>query len=121
MRRRLLQLWHDDGGALIATEWVFVATILVIGSITALVAVRQSVLTELEEVGLALLGLSQSYSLNGQAGVCAAPVDANLQPTLSPSTTTFTAGSAFRDASDGVSITGIRPEQPSLVDATPCD
>ena len=40
MRQLLLELWKDDAGALIATEWVFVATILVLGSITGLVAVR---------------------------------------------------------------------------------
>jgi hypothetical protein len=35
----MLKLWKDDCGALIATEWVFVATILVLGAITGLVAV----------------------------------------------------------------------------------
>ena len=33
MRRFLQRLWADDCGALIATEWVFVATILVLGTL----------------------------------------------------------------------------------------
>jgi hypothetical protein len=31
MRRMIKTLWNDDRGALIATEWLFVATIIVIG------------------------------------------------------------------------------------------
>ena len=44
MRRLMQKLWSDDHGALIATEWVFVATILVLGIITGLIAVRQAVI-----------------------------------------------------------------------------
>jgi Flp pilus assembly pilin Flp len=67
MRQLMLKLWKDDCGALIATEWVFVATILVLGSITGLVAVRQAVLSELQDVANALLSLDQSYSFSGQS------------------------------------------------------
>ena len=47
IRRFFSKLWKDDCGALIATEWVLVATILVIGIITGLVAVRQAAIVEL--------------------------------------------------------------------------
>jgi hypothetical protein len=60
MRNLMSKLWADDCGALIATEWVFVATILVLGSITGLVAVRQAVLSELTEFANAVLALNQS-------------------------------------------------------------
>jgi hypothetical protein len=43
----LTRFWYDERGSLIVTEWVFVATILVLGTITGLVAVRQATLTEL--------------------------------------------------------------------------
>src|SRR4051794_37350159 len=49
MSQLMLKLWNDDCGALIATEWVFVATILVLGAITGLVAVRQAAISELTE------------------------------------------------------------------------
>ena len=42
MTRLLRQLWDDDHGALLATEWVFMGTILVIGIIPGLVAVRDA-------------------------------------------------------------------------------
>lgn len=60
------KLWADDCGALIATEWVFVATILILGVITGLVAVRQAVISELTEFAQAVLALNQSFSFSGQ-------------------------------------------------------
>jgi hypothetical protein len=61
MRQLISRLWTDDAGALLAVEWVFVATILIIGSITGLVAVRQAIITELEEFAEAILALSTSW------------------------------------------------------------
>lgn len=70
MRHLLSKLWNDDEGALIATEWVFVVTILVIGLVTGLKSVQQAVLNELEEVAGAIGALSQSYSFGGTSGCC---------------------------------------------------
>jgi Flp pilus assembly pilin Flp len=70
MRGLLLKLWNDDQGALIATEWVFVATILVIGLVVGLKAVQQAVVNELEEVASAIGALNQSYSFGGTSGCC---------------------------------------------------
>jgi hypothetical protein len=67
MRRLMRRVWQDDTGALIATEWVFVATILVLGAITGLVAVRQAVISELVEFANAVMSLNQSYSFSGQS------------------------------------------------------
>lgn len=36
------RLWHNDDGAVLATEWVFMATILVIGVVPGMVALRHS-------------------------------------------------------------------------------
>ena len=101
--RQLMRLWKDDGGALIATEWVFVATILVLGSITGLVAVRQAAITELEEFANAVLALNQSYSFSGQT---------NCQSS--------TAGSAFSDTCDSVVIKSV-PAACTGVGGNPCD
>jgi hypothetical protein len=65
MRQFLSRLWNDDCGALLAVEWVFVATILVLGSITGLVAVRQAILAELHEFAEALRHLSHAYHIHG--------------------------------------------------------
>jgi len=71
MRTVLFKLWKDDQGALIATEWVFVVTILVIGLVVGLKTVQQAVLNELEEVAGAIGAISQTYSYGGASGCCA--------------------------------------------------
>lgn len=104
MRQLMLRMWKDDGGALIATEWVFVATILVLGSITGLVAVRQAVITELEEFASAVLSLSQSFSFSGQV---------NCQSS--------TAGSSFQDSCASIPITSVPAEGCATPPGNPCD
>jgi hypothetical protein len=61
MRQLMGRLWHDDQGALLAVEWVFIATILVIGSVCGLVAVRQAIVEELEDFAEAILSLCTTW------------------------------------------------------------
>lgn len=61
-------LWNDDDGAIIATEYLFVVTILVIGTVIGLAAVREAINTELSEIANALLALSQGYVISGVSG-----------------------------------------------------
>src|SRR5947209_12028411 len=65
--RMLLRVWRDDEGAVIATEYLFVVTILVIGLVVGLTGLRTAINAELTELGNAILALSQGYSVNGQA------------------------------------------------------
>jgi Flp pilus assembly pilin Flp len=71
MKHLLAKLWKDDCGALIATEFLFIATILVIGIIVGLTAVRSAVNVELTNLANAILALNMSYSFGGQSGCCA--------------------------------------------------
>ena len=72
MFQRLIdRLWNDDGGALIAIEFLFVATIIIIGIIVGLSGIRDAVVVELTELGNAILALSQGYSVSGLIGCCA--------------------------------------------------
>jgi hypothetical protein len=57
----LRKLWNDEAGAILASELVMVATILVIGMTVGLSAVRDSVVTELADVGQAISNIDQSY------------------------------------------------------------
>ena len=104
MRQLMQRLWQDDCGALIATEWVFVATILVLGSITGLVAVRQAVLAELTDFANALLALNQSYSFSGQS---------NCESS--------TAGSQYIDSTQAILDVGTLAASPGTVQQDPCD
>jgi hypothetical protein len=100
----LRRLWNDDCGALIATEWVFVATILVLGIITGLIAVRQAVISELTEFANAVMALSQSYSFAGQSNCLAS-----------------TAGSAATDSTDVINESSIVADDNAAINQSPCD
>jgi hypothetical protein len=60
----------DDCGALLATEWVVLATIIVIGIIPGLVAIRQGTLTELVDFSNAEMSLDQSFEFGGEEIHC---------------------------------------------------
>ena len=66
--RTLSRWWHDDHGAVIATEYLFVVTILVIGVIIGLTNLRSALNAELTELGNAILALSQGFSIQGVTG-----------------------------------------------------
>ena len=70
MMRTLRDLWTDDCGALMATEWVILATVLLLGIIPGLVAVRNGLLSELSDEANAVMSLDQSYEFEGQEIVC---------------------------------------------------
>src|SRR4051812_5080830 len=72
MKKLLASVWSDDRGALIASEFLFVATILVIGIIVGLASVRDAASSELVDLAKAIVALSQGYSIPGQGGCCAA-------------------------------------------------
>jgi hypothetical protein len=74
MPKLLAKFWNDDWGALIATEFLFVVTILVIGTVVGLAAFRNAVNSELTELANAVLALSQGYVISGQSG-CGAATD----------------------------------------------
>ncbi|MCL4200857.1 MAG: hypothetical protein KJ000_00080 [Pirellulaceae bacterium] len=67
----LQQLWKDDAGFVITTELLLIVTILVIGLIVGMVAVRDAVVQELGDVAAAIGALDQSYQYNGVTSTCA--------------------------------------------------
>ena len=66
----LRKLWNDQGGFIISTELVLVATIVVIGMIVGLVSLRNQVVQELVAVGQAIGAISQSYAFTPVQGTC---------------------------------------------------
>ena len=103
MFQRMDQLWNDDQGAIISAEFLFVTTILVIGIVVGLSAVRDAINVELSELANALLALSQGFSINGT-----------------------TNGNASADGSQAIDFpstvtppTSTPPAIPSVIDITP--
>ncbi|MBS0207991.1 MAG: hypothetical protein JSS27_03460 [Planctomycetes bacterium] len=72
MNVSLSRFWRDEGGFLISAEAILYASILVIGVISGLSAVREAVVTELADVGQAIANLNQSFQFGGVVGHCAA-------------------------------------------------
>ncbi len=102
--RIMRKLWADDCGALIATEFLFLITMLVIGKITGLTAVRQAVISESVELANAIMSLNQSYSFSGQSFAGA-----------------YTAGSAAIDSPDAIHVQAVSAASPMTIHQMACD
>lgn len=102
MRRLLLRLWSDDQGAILASEYLFVITILVIGTIVGLTSLREAINNELAEAANALLALNQSFTISGQSG-----------------SGSMTGGSEVVDTPSMVTDPTNTPAFPSLIDVIP--
>jgi hypothetical protein len=61
----LRNLWKDEAGFIVSAELVFVATIVVIGLVVGLAVLRNQVVQELVDTGLAIGSVSQSFAVGG--------------------------------------------------------
>jgi Flp pilus assembly pilin Flp len=59
----LNRVWSEDQGVL-TFEWILLITVLVIGIVGGLSAVRDAVITELGDVAEAVISLDQSYTIH---------------------------------------------------------
>ena len=69
--KTMLRLWNEETGAILSAELMLIASILVIGVIAGLSALREAVVSELADVAQALANVNQSYSYGGVVGHCA--------------------------------------------------
>ena len=63
MKSFLNRVWQEDEGVL-TFEWILLITVLVIGIVGGLSAVRDAVITELGDVAEAMIALDQSYTIS---------------------------------------------------------
>ena len=70
MRQLFLKLWADDAGALIPSEFLFMATILILGLVSGLVVVRDALNRQLNEFALAINSLNECFSFSGVINNC---------------------------------------------------
>ncbi len=62
MKSLLNRVWKEDEGVL-TFEWILLITVLVIGIVGGLSAVRDAMITELGDVAEAMISLDQSYTI----------------------------------------------------------
>jgi hypothetical protein len=81
----VLRIWREDQGFL-TFEWVLLVTLLTIGIVSGVAAVRDATIDELGDVAQAMLSLDQSYT-----------IDDPLHIAVHARTTTAASDSRFRD------------------------
>ena len=62
MKRLLHRIWLEDEGVL-TFEWVLLVTLLVIGIVGGVAAIRDAIIDELGDVAQAMLALDQSFTI----------------------------------------------------------
>ena len=65
MTSLLSRLWNDDRGAVLASEYLTLGSVVVLGGVAGLTALRDSVNGEMKEFGSAIRSMRQSYSVPG--------------------------------------------------------
>ena len=63
MKSLLNRVWREDEGVL-TFEWILLLTVLVIGIVGGVSAVRDALITELGDVAEAMISLDQSYTIS---------------------------------------------------------
>ncbi len=62
LRKLFAQLWKDESGSVIATEYLMLGSIVALGSASGMGAMRDAMVDEYKEYGQSVRELRQSYS-----------------------------------------------------------
>jgi Flp pilus assembly pilin Flp len=68
VKKFALAMWKEDQGFL-TFEWILLVTLLTIGIVSGITAVRDATIDELGDVAQAMLSLDQSYTIAGPLAV----------------------------------------------------
>jgi Flp pilus assembly pilin Flp len=68
LRNLFVRLWKDESGAVIATEYLMLGSIVALGSAAGMAEMRDSVIDEYKELGQSIRGTRQSYSAPAHRG-----------------------------------------------------
>lgn len=63
LRKLFAQLWKDEDGAIVATEYLMLGSIVAMGAASGMAAMRDSIVDEYKEFGQSTRELRQSYSI----------------------------------------------------------
>lgn len=63
LRNLFVQLWEDESGAIVATEYLMLGSIVAMGAASGMAAMRDSMVEEYKEFGQSTRELRQSYSI----------------------------------------------------------
>jgi hypothetical protein len=63
-----VRLWNDESGAVIATEYLMLGSIVALGSASGMAAMRDSVIEEYKDMGQGIHDTRQAYTVKGARG-----------------------------------------------------
>lgn len=76
------QLWRNQQGFAISSELILLATLIAIGLLAGLTAVRDGVVSEISDVAGSVQDLNQSYSFSSLTGHSATNVGSDFQDAI---------------------------------------
>jgi hypothetical protein len=77
MLRLMKALWQDDAGALLAMEWMIVASLTVLGTVAGLASLAGGINGEANDMAQEIRTVRQSYRAGSSRGSSAAPAQAD--------------------------------------------
>lgn len=105
IKRLTNKLWNDEAGFIVSLELILIATIVVIGLITGLATVRNSIVQELSDVSGAVQDLNQSYTYNSVASPIGSTAGSLFEDTMD--NPADGAGDPFGLSDNGIVFTGV--------------
>lgn len=103
MKAGLKQLWMEEDG-LLAFEWTLLLTVLVIGIVSGVAAVRDGIIDELGDIAQMMLAVDQSYTISFPLNVDVHTVDATAA-----SDSSFTDFATYTDCDRDIAFGGQGP------------
>jgi Flp pilus assembly pilin Flp len=100
MKAGLKQLWIEEDG-LLAFEWTLLLTVLVIGIVSGVAAVRDGIIDELGDIAQMMLAVDQSYTVSFPLNVDVHTVDGT-----SSSDSSFTDALIYTDCDRDITLAG---------------
>ncbi len=100
MKSGLKSLWTEEDGVL-SFEWTLLLTLLVIGIVSGVAAVRDGIIDELGDVAQMMLAVDQSYTISFPLNVDVHTVDAT-----SSSDSSFTDALIYTDCDRDITLAG---------------
>ena len=103
MKARLKQLWMEEDG-LLAFEWTLLLTVLVIGIVSGVAAVRDGIIDELGDIAQMMQAVDQSYTISFPLNV-----DVHVVDGTSSSDSSFTDFLFYTDCDRDITFAGQGP------------
>lgn len=100
MQAGLKNLWTEEDGVL-SFEWTLLLTLLVIGIVSGVAAVRDGIIDELGDVAQMMLAVDQSYTISFPLNVDVHTVDGS-----SASDSSFTDALLYTDCDRDIALAG---------------